>query len=185
MGYPIRSDIKFKSLDLPNNWDISSEVKNYTISIIDNVPCKNYSRVFDNFFINNNNYSVICLSTSWEMGAGPKENLEGIISFLTNPESDFFFPTILVNSFFKSITDITLRSIVTRIIKRFKKSDRNKRIRIAYYAKNGRLSNYEFPSFSLGSEIEIGLKSIPKYANKASHNDYFVYDNKRIRWVKE
>lgn len=186
MGRVIHTNIKHEVIDRSRTRDLTIYIKDNPIIILDNVEGKSYFPVFDNFYIKDKKYLPICISTYWEMGgggAGPET--ETLISFLTKPESSLFLPTIIVNAVFASLADRLLIQNIIRLVGKLKRSDSTKRPRVAYYSKNGRLSNYEFPSFASKDDIKKGLMLIPKYAIKAKHDDYYVYDSKNRKWVRE
>jgi hypothetical protein len=185
MGTPVNTDIKHKILDQGEDWNITQDVKNSPITILDNVMARNYFPVFDGLYFRNSKYSALCISTNWELGGGAEEAVKKVVSFVTRPDSTLFLPTVIVNSVFASMTDIVLRGAVIKIINKLKKSDPRRRVRLAYYSKDGRLSNYEYPSFASLKEIEKGMKKIPMYSLHSKHDSYFVYDTKRNRWIKE
>jgi hypothetical protein len=188
MGKTINTNIKHIFLDenFQGSRDITSEVKENPIVILNNVLGKDYYGVFDQYFVDQEKYTPICISVHWQLGGGGEQSVfEKISFFLTNPDSGLFLPTIVVNEVLIPLAKLGAIKIVLGLICRLKENHRTKRPRVAFYSKKGNLTNYEFPSYASIKDIRNGLLDVPRVARRSKKREYYVRDLRKNIWVKE
>lgn len=188
MGIATNTNIKHKMIYPSNNeqgnknWDdITSEAKENTIIILDNIVGEDHYPEFDGYFAEKD-LIPLHISVSWGLGGGHETSQ--IISIFTNPNSSLYLPTILVSVGLTKITDRVFSEVI-KLIEKMKNHNKTRRPRVSYVDKYGKITTYEFPSFASIRDIKSGLKDIPNYSMGADKNNYFIRDIKNNRWIKE
>jgi len=185
MGIPIKGDINLVSFEtIPQDLgSFENYLKDKKIVVLDDRFGKNYFPVLSGLKIRDKDLIPTVIYKSTEAGGGGGEGFS-LYYLFGNPSSNLYLPSILINGILMPIFTGAIIKLLSNLIQRFRKTDKDKRIQIIYMFSQRAVQFFEFPPEIKLEEVKKGLRSIPSFSLKNKKRKYFRRTNDN-KWISE